>query len=98
MIDLKEDWLEKIKFILNDNVPDYKALAYGSRVNGNAATYSDLDIALIGADKIDWRDIESLKDIFSESDIPIIIDIVDYNAVSENFQKIIQENCAVIKE
>lgn len=96
MIEIEKKWFAEIKQILKDHVPEFKALAYGSRVNGRSAKYSDLDIALIGSRKMDWREIESLKDRFSESDIPIIIDIVDFNAVSESFKKIIEENCEVI--
>ena len=59
--------------------------------------YSDLDIALVSPEKIDWRKIESLKDAFSESNLPIIVDIIDLNSVSENFRESIVNNHEVIQ-
>ncbi len=96
MIDLEKVLLDKVKQILNANVPDYKALMFGSRVDGTARKFSD--IALIGPEKIDWREIESLKDIFAESDLPMIVDIVDFNSVAKSFKRIINKNYEIIKK
>ncbi len=96
MIDLEKSLLDQVKQILNTNVPQYKALVFGSRVHGNAGKFSDIDIALIGPQKIDWREIESLKDAFSESDLPVIVDIVDFNSAPESFKLIINKNYEVI--
>ena len=77
MIDLEEKYLVEIKRILAENMPDCEVRAFGSRVEGKAKKFSDLDLALVGSEKIDWRKIESLKDAFSSSDIPIIVDLID---------------------
>ncbi len=98
MIDLKKELLDKVKQILNDNVPQYKALMFGSRIYGTARKFSDIDIALIGPEKIEWREIENLKDVFAESDLPMIVDIVDFNSVSKSFKMIINKNYEVIKK
>ena len=98
MIDLKKELLDKVKQILNANVPQYKALTFGSRIYGTARKFSDIDIALIGPEKIDWREIENLKDVFAESDLPMIVDIVDFNSVSKSFKMIINKNYEVIKK
>ncbi|MDA3916165.1 MAG: nucleotidyltransferase domain-containing protein [Deltaproteobacteria bacterium] len=98
MIDLEKVLLDKVKQILNANVPNYKALMFGSRVHGTARKFSDIDIALIGPEKIDWLEIESLKDIFAESDLPMIVDIVDFNSVTKSFKKIINKNYEIIKK
>ena len=97
MIELKKKWLDEIKQILNKNVPQYKAFVFGSRINRTSTQYSDLDIALVSPEKIDWRKIESLKDAFSESNLPIIVDIIDLNSVSENFRESIVNNHEVIQ-
>ena len=94
MIDLEKSLLDEVKQILNSNVPQYKTLVFGSRITRNAKKFSDIDIALVGPKKIDWREIEALKDAFSESDLPIIVDIVDYNSVSGSFRAIINKNHA----
>lgn len=99
MIDIDSLQLELIKRILFETIPEYSVWAFGSRVNGRPQKFSDLDLALIPGEKdekIDWRMIEKLKDAFSESDLPIMIDVIDYNSVSENFRKIIFENHSVL--
>lgn len=51
MIDIEKKFLNEIKHILAVNMPQYKAVVYGSRVSGKARKFSDLDIALIDPQK-----------------------------------------------
>ena len=97
MIDLEEDYLKEIRHILAEKVSDCEVHVFGSRIEGKARKFSDLDLALIGKEKLDWRKIESLKDIFSATDIPIIIDVIDFNAISAEFRKIIENNYEIIQ-
>ena len=97
MIDIDNLQLDLIKRILSEVIPEYNVWAFGSRVNGRPQKFSDLDLALVSNEKIDWRVIERLKDAFSESDLPIMVDVVDFNSVSENFRKIISEKYSVIQ-
>ncbi|MBN1972950.1 MAG: nucleotidyltransferase domain-containing protein [Sedimentisphaerales bacterium] len=97
MIDLEEQYLDEIKQILADKVPDCEVRVFGSRIEGKAKKFSDLDLALVGKDKLDWRKIELLKDAFSASDIPIIVDVIDFNAISDEFRKIIEKNYEIIQ-
>lgn len=97
MIDLDAKYLDEIRKILSEQVPDCEARVFGSRIEGKAKKFSDLDIALVGKEKLDWRKIESLKDTFSSSDIPIIVDVIDFNAISDEFKKIIENNYEIIQ-
>lgn len=49
-----------------------------------------LDLALVSETPVDRDRIERLKDAFSESDLPIIVDVVDINTVSDDFRKLIE--------
>jgi len=98
MIELEEKYLNEIKRILSELVPDCEVRVFGSRIEGKAKKFSDLDLALVGKEKLDWRKIESLKDAFSSSDIPIIVDVIDFNAISDEFRKIIEKQYQVIQE
>ena len=98
MIDLEEKYLSEIKKILSELVPDCQVRVFGSRIEGKAKKFSDLDLALVGKEKLDWRKIESLKDAFSSSDIPIIIDVIDFNAISDEFKTIIENNYEIIQK
>ncbi|MFN7097120.1 MAG: nucleotidyltransferase family protein [Gammaproteobacteria bacterium] len=97
MIDLQQQYLDQVIAILKANVPDYEVWAFGSRVNGKAQKYSDLDLVLVGDQALDWRRMEALKDNFSESDLPIIVDVVDWCLLSDSFKKNILAKYEVIK-
>lgn len=91
MIDVAEQYLILIKTILQKTVPDYETWAFGSRVTGKAKPYSDLDLVLIGKQKLDRRQKMELKEAFAESDLPFRVDILDWNTLSDNFKPIIQQ-------
>ncbi len=69
----------------------YEILLFGSRVTGKQSTYSDLDICLKDTQLITGTYISLLKTKFSESNFPFLVDIIDYHAVSPEFQKIIDK-------
>lgn len=97
MIDIESGYLIEIKNTLQDIVPNCDVLVYGSRVRGNALKYSDLDLAIVGREKLDWRIIEELKDAFAESDLPYRVDVLDWNAISTEFQKAIEKHHETIQ-
>lgn len=96
MIDLADEHLAEVRRILQAHVPKCEVLAFGSRVRGNAQTYSDLDLALAAPEKIPQRQLEDLKDSFAESDLPFRVDVLDWHEISDRFRKTIEEKCPVI--
>lgn len=72
-------------------LPQAKVFAFGSRVIGTHRPYSDLDIALDIGYPIDLSIITKIKNILSETDIPISVDIVDYHSVTADFKVIIDQ-------
>ena len=72
--------------ILRQFLPkDIQVYAYGSRVTGKARTYSDLDIAIKGNEPLSFELLGQLKEAFSESDLPFMVDLIDLNAISTEF-------------
>ncbi|MHB9035644.1 MAG: nucleotidyltransferase family protein [Armatimonadota bacterium] len=98
MIDLEPKQLELIKRILAEHAPDCEVRAFGSRVTGKSRKYSDLDIVVFGSTKIDWRRIEALKDAFAESDLTIVVDVLDGNTISDSFREVIEKRYEVIQK
>ena len=98
MIDLEPEHLQEVRRILRAFVPDCEVWAFGSRVTGKAQKFSDLDLALVAGHALDWQRIESLKDAFSASSLPIMVDVVDWRAVSESFQEKISKSHVVIQK
>lgn len=98
MIDLSDADLAVVRRILAQYVPDCTVRAFGSRVRGRARPYSDLDLAVIGSAPLDWRRIEALKDAFAESDLPFLVDVVDWHTLSEGFRALIAETSVALQE
>jgi predicted nucleotidyltransferase len=87
MIDITPEQLETIKAILSDFVPNCEVRAFGSRCDGTARKYSDLDLCLCGGEKLDWKLLANLKDALMESDLPFRVDLLDYHTIPEQFKK-----------
>lgn len=98
MIDLKPEHLKTVLRILSEHAPDVDVLAFGSRVRGNARTYSDLDLAVRGREPLPRSRVEALKDAFAESDLPFQVDVVDVNAVSPEFRALIEQGHEVVRQ
>ncbi|MEI6285463.1 MAG: nucleotidyltransferase domain-containing protein [Bacillota bacterium] len=92
MVDITYTDLEIIKNILADTAPEAEVVVFGSRVLGTAQQYSDLDLAVKTSEN-DREVLEKLRDAFSESDLSIMIDVIDYNRASERFRTIIDSTC-----
>jgi predicted nucleotidyltransferase len=71
-----------------------KILAYGSRVNGNAHDTSDLDLVIVSKnkEKLDINDFMKFKDELKKSNIPILIQVLDWYRLPEAFHKNIMTN------
>lgn len=95
MLDLKPEYLAIIQKILADYLPNASVWAYGSRVTGAATPTSDLDLVVRGSPPID---LVPVRMAFSESNLPIFVDIFDWETLPENFQKTILRAHEVIKK
>lgn len=84
--------LKVVRKIIEETAPECETRAFGSRVDGNPKKYSDLDIVLVGSQKIDPRRLRKIKEAFAESDIPFRVDILDWNALSPQFQSAIAKS------
>lgn len=96
MIKVLPTQMQVIKNILDRLIPNYEARAFGSRYKGNVKPYSDIDIAIVGDKELSNRLMAELREAFEESDLPFRVDILDWNAVSPEFRKVIEEGYEVI--
>ena len=86
MIDLPPQQLATVKSVLNAVVPGISVYAFGSRVNGRAKRHSDLDLALLADDPLNWLQLAQLHEAFEASNLPIRVDVVDWAACSAQFK------------
>jgi len=97
-IDIRPDHWVIVQGILRSHVPEYEVWAFGSRVKWTAKEYSDLDLAVVSDHSLPLEVIAALVDDFSESSLPWKVDLVDFAAVSEEFQKIIERDRVTVQE
>jgi len=98
MIDVDSEHLKVVKNILAKHLRGYEIWAFGSRVDGTAKKYSDLDLVIITDTPVSLITIASVKEAFSESNLPFKVDIIDWSTTSENFRKIIKDHYTVIQK
>ena len=85
-IQLPPAHLGLVQAILADHVPHARVLAFGSRAAGTPRKYSDLDLAIIQPEPLSLRVISRLKNAFEDSDLPICVDVVDWNQADNEFK------------
>lgn len=96
MIDLALEHLEKVQAILRQQVPQCEVRAFGSRVSWTAKGYSDLDLAVVASGRLDNDRLRHLQEAFEESDLPFRVDVLDWHAISQEFQRVIEKRYEVI--
>jgi type I restriction enzyme S subunit len=98
MINLKPRYLEIVKRILADHVPEFDVSAFGSRVNSKVKEFSDLDLVVMTTQPLPVRRLRRLVEAFSESNLPIKVDVVDWAATDESFRAIIRQGMEVVQK
>lgn len=96
-IDLPIAWLKEVQVILAQTLPNTTVWAFGSRVTGKAKQWSDLDLVLFSND-IDWQALESIKDRFSESNLPIIVDVSLWSKLPKFLREQIEQQHVPIQD
>ena len=90
-VDIRPDHLQIVQDILNEHLPvEFKVWVFGSRANWTTKDSSDLDLAVEGAAKLGRKTMVGLEIAFEESALPYTVDVVDLNAVSKEFKKIVE--------
>lgn len=75
-----------VNIIHNYLTQEYKPILFGSFARGDGLKNSDIDIGIIGKEKVPWNIMVKIKQKIE--DIPTLrsIDIVDLNTVSDKFK------------
>lgn len=96
MIDLDVAYLATVKDILQREVPGCEVRVFGSRVSGKAKDFSDLDLAIVGDTPLSLERLGRLQDAFSRSDLPIMVDVVDWLVITPEFRRIISARYEIL--
>lgn len=97
-LDLRPEWLESTRGLLASRVSEAEVWAYGSRVTGNAHEGSDLDLVVRCPDDLTRarQDLASLRTAFSDSDLPILVEVHDWARLPEEFRREIERAHVVV--
>jgi len=87
MLNLNPKHLKIIKKILSTHVHNQTVWAYGSRVKGTSHEGSDLDLVIIDTKENPTKQLSILKTAFSESNLPITVDILNWSDIPEQFKE-----------
>ena len=97
-LDLSAENLRAVRAILHRRIPEVRVVAYGSRARGRARKFSDLDLAIVSARPVDGKIIALLANDFTQSNLPIRVDISEWRRFSQTFRRAIADHCVTIQE
>ena len=88
---LDPEHVSQVRAILAAQLPSGVCVfVFGSRAHGRGLKkFSDLDLCLKGDAPVGLAVTEGIAAAFAESDLPIRVDVVDWFAISEEFQSLI---------
>lgn len=85
--EIDEKSKHKIIAVLSGLFPKAQIYLFGSRARGTSSQWSDIDLALKEEAKISRNAIGEAVSMLAASNMPYKIDIVDFNAVSDDMRK-----------
>ena len=99
-LDLPQKYLAQIQTLLRAHVPHAEVWAYGSRVSGGGHAASDLDLVLRNPQNLQEESsaLDELKEAFTESNLPIRVDIMDWARIPVSFHREIERAHVVVQE
>lgn len=88
-LDLQPKHLRLLIEVLNQILPEAEVWAYGSRVNHTAHDASDLDLVVRNPNRLDapQKNLRRLRDALTESNLPILVEVLDWARISEEFRR-----------
>lgn len=69
--------------------PEITAWVFGSRATGRARPFSDLDLAIDAGRPLTLDETAILREALCDSDLPFLVDVVDWHAIDARFRKLI---------
>jgi predicted nucleotidyltransferase len=96
---LNEEDLLLVKSLLQKWVPNSLVMACGSRVKGLSHGGSDLDLVVMNPKNPDepTPEITDLKESFSESNLPILVDVIDWAYLPASFKEDVNKIHVVVQ-
>lgn len=96
---LPDTYLHMVQAVLRQHAPEATVWAYGSRVNGDHHEASDLDLVLRhpSATPCPPGQLNALREAFSDSNLPLLVQLVDWVRIPAAFQAEIEAGYVVVQ-
>lgn len=85
-----------VREILGRLLPGREVVAFGSRVRGDSKPMSDLDLVVLGDAPMSLSERAAIEEAFSESDLPMKVDLVDWATADASFRRLIERDAEPI--
>jgi uncharacterized protein len=97
-LDLQPGYLRMLLDLLARHTPEAEVWAYGSRVTGDAHESSDLDLVIRNPGQLSQaqKNIPRLREALIESNLPILVEVLDWARIPESFRREIERQHVVI--
>lgn len=70
------------------NPQEYEVFIFGSRATDKARKFSDYDVGIMGKKPLPGGMLAMIEEALEESDLPFIVDVVDFSLVSDKFREV----------
>jgi type I restriction enzyme S subunit len=89
MLDVAPEHMRIIRRILTERLPAREVRAFGSRVRGRAKPTADLDLVVMGQERIPDLIQAELRADFEESDLPFRVDVLAWRDAPPGLREVI---------
>lgn len=98
MLRLEPRYQVLVRDILNANVPGTEVWVFGSRIRPDCKPHSDLDLVLRTEQPLADTVLFALQDAFEESDLPVKVDVLDWQQLTPAFRQLILSSYEVFPD
>lgn len=86
----EKKYLDIAREIVLKHIPqeEYAVFLFGSRADGTADKYADVDLGFLGNKRLHWKIKARIKGALEESIVPYRIDLVDFFSVQKSFKEV----------
>lgn len=96
-LDITPEQHQLLLALLRRFLPDVIVWAYGSRVQGTARPYSDLDLVVFTTPEQRTL-VTELKEALDKSNFPFLVDLLVWDELPKNFHRNITARYSVVQE
>ena len=93
-LDFPPQYMKVLNEIIHEHIPDAEIWAFGSRVTQQHHDASDLDLTVHNVESVESLD--DFRTAVINSNIPVLIDILNWESIPQSFKDEIQKRHVVI--